>query len=93
MNYRQFKSKEELVDFLYTQKADILPPYSERTNAVWLRNNIIPLVWVKNKQSGEVFLITGFCKYGVMLYSFVTFEELLNEYVFSDNSPCGVEIC
>lgn len=93
MNYRQFESKEELIDFLYTLKTDILPPFSDIRPVVWLKNNVVPLVWVKNKKSGELFLITGYCKNGVMIDSFITFEELLNEYVFSDNSPCGVEIC
>ena len=55
--------------------------------------NTMPLIWVKHKGGETIELITAFCKDGVeMGGTYMTWGYFLDDMVFLDNSPCGVEI-
>lgn len=50
----------------------------------------IPLVWVKSKEFPSTYMLTGFRGDSVVIGSSVeTLEDLFEDYVFPDGSPCG----
>ena len=63
----------------------------------------MPLIWVKHKESGSVFLVTGFDNnteeaYGIKRKACVFIEDmwkdmddLYKDFTFLDGKPCGVE--
>lgn len=78
-DFRPFKTTEEVFDTISE-----FNPFS--------RGYSIPLVWVRHVASGNLYLITGYCKEGVMLDTYVPFETLADEYEFLKGQPCGVPI-
>ena len=82
--YVPFKSKEEFIEAFhyhdnskYSETEDILMNYG---------------MWLKDKNSHEIFLVTGVFNQSIHICDFDSDEswgELLNEYTFLDGSPCG----
>ena len=82
--YVPFKSKEEFIEaFHYHDNAN----YSE-TEDILMNYGM----WLKDKNSHEIFLVTGVFNQSIHICDFDSDEswgELLNEYTFLDGSPCG----
>ena len=82
--YVPFKSKEEFIEAYhyhdnanYSEIEDILMNYG---------------MWLKDKNSHEIFLVTGVFNQSIHICDFDSDEswgELLNEFTFIDGSPCG----
>ena len=82
--YVPFESKEEFIEAYhyhdnakYSETEDILMNYG---------------MWLKDKNSHEIFLVTGVFNQSIHICDFDSDEswgELLNEYTFLDGSPCG----
>ena len=82
--YVPFKSKEEFIEAYhyhdnanYSETEDILMNYG---------------MWLKDKNSHEIFLVTGVFNQSIHICDFDSDEswgELLNEFTFLDGSPCG----
>lgn len=55
--------------------------------------NELPMIWLKNKQSGVASFVTRFFgDEGITVDRWdVNFSELLEGYTYLDNSPCGFE--
>ena len=85
--YVPFKSKEEFIEAYhyhdnakYSETEDILLNYG---------------MWLKDKNSHEIFLVTGVFNQSIHICDFDSDEswgELLNEFTFIDGSPCGKEV-
>lgn len=84
--YVPFESKEEFIEaFHYHDNAN----YSE-TEDILLNYGM----WLKDKNSHEIFLVTGVFNQSIHICDFDSDEswgELLNEFTFIDGSPCGKE--
>ena len=82
--YVPLKSKEEFIEaFHYHDNAN----YSE-TEDILMNYGM----WLKDKNSHEIFLVTGVFNQSIHICDFDSDEswgELLNEYTFLDGSPCG----
>ena len=82
--YVPFESKEEFIEaFHYHDNAN----YSE-TEDILMNYGM----WLKDKNSHEIFLVTGVFNQSIHICDFDSDEswgELLNEYTFLDGSPCG----
>ena len=58
----------------------------------------MPTIWIKEKNSGDKYLITGFIKddsntYCVLIGTcFVSLEVLFKSYTYLDGTPCGKQI-
>ena len=82
--YVPFKSKEEFIEaFHYHDNAN----YSE-TEDILMNYGM----WLKDKNSHEIFLVTGVFNQSIHICDFDSDEswgELLNEFTFLDGSPCG----
>lgn len=76
--YRPYKNRQEILDDGYTMNAKAIPP------------NARPLLWVRNKNTGDVYLITAYTFNGVLLDEFFDFEELFKFYEYLNGLPCGV---
>lgn len=82
--YVPFESKEEFIKAFhhhdnskYSETDDILLNYG---------------MWLKDKNSHEIFLVTGVFNQSIHICDFDSDEswgELLNEFTFLDGSPCG----
>ena len=85
--YVPFKSKEEFIEaFHYHDNAN----YSE-TEDILMNYGM----WLKDKNSHEIFLVTGVFNQSIHICDFDSDEswgELLNEFTFLDGSPCGKEV-
>ena len=84
LEYVPFESKEEFIEaFHYHDNAN----YSE-TEDILMNYGM----WLKDKNSHEIFLVTGVFNQSIHICDFDSDEswgELLNEYTFLDGSPCG----
>ena len=82
--YVPFESKEEFIEaFHYHDNAN----YSE-TEDILMNYGM----WLKDKNSHEIFLVTGVFNQSIHICDFDSDEswgELLNKYTFLDGSPCG----
>ena len=78
LSLRPYKSVQEILDVAYNVTKNNIP------------KNARPLLWVRHKNTGNVFLITAYCENGVMLDEFYDFEELFKFFEYIDGSPCGV---
>lgn len=82
--YVPFESKEEFIEaFHYHDNAN----YSE-TEDILMNYGM----WLKDKNSHEIFLVTGVFNQSIHICDFDSDEswgELLNEFTFLDGSPCG----
>ena len=76
-SYRPYKNKQEVLDDAYAMQVKAIPP------------NARPLVWIKHKGTGDMYLIGGFCNYGVIADAFYSFEELFNQFEYLNGMPCG----
>ena len=84
--YVPFESKEEFIEAFhyhdnakYSETEDILMNYG---------------MWLKDKNSHEIFLVTGVFNQSIHICDFDSDEswgELLNKFTFLDGSPCGKE--
>lgn len=85
--YVPFESKEEFIEaFHYHDNAN----YSE-TEDILMNYGM----WLKDKNSHEIFLVTGVFNQSIHICDFDSDEswgELLNEFTFLDGSPCGKEV-
>ena len=53
---------------------------------------VFPVCWVKFKNTGNYYLITGIVNDGVWLSDqFLNWTEMFNRLVFIDGTPCGVK--
>lgn len=84
--YRPYiNSVEMIADFIARFKADC-PPYEE------------PSIWVKNKADDSKHLVTSFVpnssdgSYVVLFDYTCNLDELFNEYIYLDGTPCGMEV-
>ena len=85
--YVPFESKEEFIEAFhyhdnskYSETEDILMNYG---------------MWLKDKNSHEIFLVTGVFNQSIHICDFDSDEswgELLNEFTFLDGTPCGKEV-
>lgn len=75
---RPYKNIQEILDVAYNVTKKNIP------------DNAKPLLWVRHKNTGNVFLVTAYCENGVMLDEFYDFEELFKFFEYIDGSPCGV---
>ena len=85
--YVPFESKEEFIEAYhyhdnanYSETEDILMNYG---------------MWLKDKNSHEIFLVTGVFNQSIHICDFDSDEswgELLNEFTFLDGTPCGKEV-
>ena len=84
--YVLFESKEEFIEaFHYHDNAN----YSE-TEDILMNYGM----WLKDKNSHEIFLVTGVFNQSIHICDFDSDEswgELLNEFTFLDGTPCGKE--
>lgn len=84
--YVPFESKEEFIEaFHYHDNAN----YSE-TEDILMNYGM----WLKDKNSHEIFLVTGVFNQSIHICDFDSDEswgELLNEFTFLDGAPCGKE--
>lgn len=85
--YVPFESKEEFIRAFdnHTTNLDIVS-----TEYALLRYGM----WLKDKNSHEIFLVTGVFNQSIHICDFDSDEswgELLNEFEFLDGSPCGKE--
>ena len=78
IEYRPYKSIQEILDDCYSMQAKAIPP------------NARPLTWVARKNVGDEYLINGFCKNGVMIDAFYSYEELFCQFEYLNGMPCGV---
>ena len=85
--YVPFESKEEFIEaFHYHDNAN----YSE-TEDILMNYGM----WLKDKNSHEIFLVTGVFNQSIHICDFDSDEswgELLNKFTFLDGSPCGKEV-
>lgn len=51
-----------------------------------------PLVWIRHKENGNTFIVTGFLNTGVFADTFYNFEELLEKFEYFNHEPCGVTL-
>lgn len=50
-------------------------------------------IWLKDKITEEIKLVSGLAKDGLYVNgNYVKWENLLSDYIFLDNSPCGKQI-
>ena len=50
-------------------------------------------IWLKDKITEEIKLVSGLTKDGLYVNgNYVKWENLLSDYIFLDNSPCGKQI-
>lgn len=78
--FRPFKNMKEILDDCYSMQVKAIPP------------NARPLTWVRNKNTGDVYLITAYTSNGVLLDEFFDFEELFKFYEYLNGMPCGVRV-
>jgi hypothetical protein len=78
--YVPFENTQELVE-AWEKKC---PANKDRPNGT------MPLIWIKEKENGDIHLINDFYKTGVGTSSIIlSFESLFEEYIFADGSICG----
>lgn len=68
-----------------------LRPYSsneEVIKAITAKNGA---AWIKNKHSGAVYLIIGVCGYVKTFNDNISMTDLLGDFTFLDDTPCGIE--
>lgn len=81
----------------YKSNAELLEDFRDRMLGFVSENNI-PAFWIKEKNSGDKYLITGFIKddtntYCVLIGTcFVSLEVLFESYTYLDDTPCGKQI-
>ena len=81
---RPYESCDEMIADFKKRFGVIIPPYT------------MPLIWLRNKNTRDVHLLTGFCygDGGIGTYvheMFFSFEELFNMFTYTDGTPCGVK--
>lgn len=83
------KLSDEYVPYANTE--EMLKDYAERENFS-LQNSPynFPFIRIKNKVTGDKFLIIGFSKETVYIANgVVSLDDLCENYTFSDEKPCG----
>lgn len=87
-NYRPFKDCDELIEF-----------WSNSNHMGFFQEYSKPMIWVRGKDEGSCYLITGFDNATGGWDSCVLLEcvwldmkELFEKYEFLDGKPCGVEV-
>jgi hypothetical protein len=89
--YRPYESTDEMVED-FKERA-------RKYNASFLKCPMFhPSVWIKEKNSGDKYLITGFIKDDTNIYCvlvgtcFISLDILFKSYTYLDGSPCGKKI-
>lgn len=81
-----FKSADEFID------AYVCTNYSVKNGTVENKLLICGGIWLKGKVSGFYYMVAEICNNGVVLagdQDTIFWGELLRDYVFPDDSPCG----
>lgn len=85
--FRPFKDCDELVKY-----------WTEKYQSVARPANTMPLIWVRKKEGGSTFLITGFDNgdggWGSCVFLedvWIDLKELFDDYEFLDGAVCGVK--
>jgi len=78
--YRPFNNIDELIAF-WNKKQRITKDTTD-----------CPSIWIKEKETGDKELITGYTKQSVLLNgSHIPLSTLFERYVFLDDTPIGIE--
>ena len=81
----------------YKNTDELMEDFRKRICGFAYEGNL-PFVWVKEKNGGDKYLITGFIKddsntYCVLIGTcFVSLEVLFKSYTYLDGTPCGKQI-
>lgn len=79
--YRPYKDTEEMVEDFCERFGRLKPATT------------MPFVWIENKLSKRVFMITGFGSSGVDIFcASLEWKELFDHYTYLDGSPVGKEV-
>lgn len=90
MEYRPFENCGELIEHWRKIWRKARRFYEEYDYNLSIE---MPSIWVVNKDSDIREMIIGYTGTGVLLpRANLTMQELLDNYTFIDNSPCGIEI-
>ena len=82
--YRPFESCDEFIQFWESHYGNGNRP-----------KGTMPLIWVKNKQAGYVYIVIGFDKNGNEIKindHWFNFTVLFDTYTFIDDTLCGIEV-
>ena len=79
--YRPYKNIDEMIE-----------DFGKRGND-W-RYAPRPLIWVKEKDNGSEYLITGFCTDNSVIIDNISidFSDLFEDYTYLDGTPCGKKL-
>ena len=78
--HRPFNNTDELIEF-WNKKQGIIKDTTD-----------CPFIWIKEKETGDKELITGYTNETVLLSgSHIPLSTLFERYVFLDNTPIGIE--
>ena len=81
----------------YKSNAELIKDFKNRICGFTYEENL-PNIWIKEKNSGDKYLITGFIKddsntYCVLIGTcFVSLEVLFKSYTYLDGTPCGKKL-
>lgn len=89
MEYRPFENCGELIEHWRKIWREARRFYEEYDYNLSIE---MPSIWVINKDTDIREMIIGYVGVGVLLpRANLTMQELLDNYIFIDGSPCGVE--
>lgn len=77
---RPYNDTNEMIDH-FNEHFDLIP-----------QKYRLPTMWIKHKDSGCKYLITGCADDHILAYPYtIKFEVLLENFTYLDDSPCGIE--
>lgn len=77
---RPYNDTNEMIDH-FNERFDLIP-----------QKYRLPTMWIKHKDSGCKYLITGCADDHILAYPYtIKFEVLLENFTYLDGSPCGIE--
>ena len=82
-HYRPFKDTDELIKVFCEKTPKIYDKDDEKL--------FMPYIWVKDKESGDIELISMFGRGEVFTREYTDLNDLFDDYTFLDGSVCGVE--
>ena len=78
--FRPYNDINEMIDH-FNERFDLIP-----------QKYRLPTMWIKHKDSGCKYLITGCADDHILAYPYtIKFEVLLENFTYLDGSPCGIE--
>ena len=82
----------EETDRPFSTVSEFIDEYKVKNNIV-NNEDVVPLIWVRDKECHSVNLITAYNENCVFIQDvFFDLSELFDKYEFLDGTPCGIEV-